>query len=82
MRQLIGILDVVAVILALSSWGLITDVLWNAEYKLPAMAALVLTPAAFLYLAPWYDQCRRMLLSRQRAAALTHRIQGRQKPRP
>jgi hypothetical protein len=66
MRQFIGILDTLTVILALSSWGFITDMLWEAEYKLPAMAALLLIPVGYLWLAPLYDQCRNMLLSRQR----------------
>jgi hypothetical protein len=69
MRQFIAILDILAVILVLSSWGLITDMLWDADYKLPATAAFILIPAGFFYLAPWYDQWRRILLSRRR-----HRI--------
>jgi hypothetical protein len=63
MRQFIGILDTLAVIFALGSWGLITDMLWDAEYKLAAMAAFILIPAGLFYLAPWYDQWRRILLS-------------------
>jgi hypothetical protein len=63
MRRFIGILDTLAVILALGSWGLITDILWDADYKTPAMAAFLLIPVGIFYLAPWYDQWRRILLS-------------------
>jgi hypothetical protein len=63
MRQFIGILDILTVILALGSWGLITDMLWDADYKLPAMAAFMLIPVGFFHLAPWYDQWRRILLN-------------------
>jgi hypothetical protein len=63
MKQFTGILDIVAVVFALGSWGLITDMLWDAGYKLPAMAAFILIPAGFFYLAPWYDQWRKILLS-------------------
>jgi ABC-type nitrate/sulfonate/bicarbonate transport system permease component len=66
MNRLIGILNILTVILALGLWGLITDMLWDADYKLPAMAAFILMPVGFFYLAPWYDQWRRTLLSHQR----------------
>jgi hypothetical protein len=66
MNQFIGILNILTVILALGSWGLITDMLWDADYKLPAMAVFILMPVGFFYLAAWYDQWRKTLLSRQR----------------
>ncbi|MGA7329611.1 MAG: hypothetical protein WBX25_35305 [Rhodomicrobium sp.] len=66
MRLLTVFLEIVGVMLALCLWALITDILWDDDHRLLAMAAFVLIPAGFFNLALGYDEWRKSWPNRRR----------------